>query len=120
MTNDLLKFDMPHLLNPYDRDEILCNLESLALSAYRLSGCDDMGCKETDFFSIDNDDDPVDVYEQCYDELIEIVGGYNYFISENKLEEPLIQLVVDDEKTSLFEHGSQYPIYKVVLCDRLG
>ena len=117
MENNLLNFDMPQLINPYDRDEILCNLESLALSAFRISGRDDIGCDENDMFNTASYDDPVDVYENSYDELLELVGGYNYFVNENRLNEPLIRLVVDDEKTGFLKDGSQYPIYKVVLCD---
>ena len=60
-------------------------------------------------------DDPESVYENSLGELIELVGGYNYYISENELHEPLIALVVDEEKTNLLKAGSQYPIYKVVL-----
>jgi hypothetical protein len=117
MRNTLLSFDLPQLYNLYDRDEILCNLESLALSAFRISSGDGMGCVETDIFDFENDDDSVDAYEESLDELIEVVGGYNYIISESKIDEPLIRLVVDYEKTNLLNDGGRYPIYKVVLCD---
>ena len=108
---NLIKFDVPQLFNPYDRDEILCNLEALAMSAYYIAGGSQMAFDE----SFIEAEDPESVYERSCDELVELVGGYNQYISENNLHEPLIALVVDEEKTSLLETGSQYPIYKVVL-----
>ena len=117
MTRELLTFIIPHLYNQHDRSEILCNLEALAINAYYLAGGDrDEFIKMIELESGIEADDPESVYENSLDELIELVGGYNHYISENNLHESLIKLVVDEEKTSLLETGSQYPIYKVVLC----
>jgi hypothetical protein len=117
MTNDFLKFDVPQLYNPYDRDEILCNLEALAISASCMAGDGSMIAHELAEIEVfDGEYDPERTYMDSYDGLIELVGGYNYFIGENGLSEPLIQLVVDEGKTSLLENGSRHPVYKVVLC----
>ena len=122
MLHELLSFDVPHLYNIYDRSEILCNLEALTISACRITGSDLEGLRDIVELDFEPDlelEDPKIVYEKSYDELIEIIGGYNFYISENKLPEPLIQLVVDDEKTNLLKGGIQYPIYKVILCNGL-
>ena len=120
MLDELLSFDMPGLYNPHDRSEILCNLEALAISAFCLSGGGQAVARNFTELEFEPDlvlDDPEIVYASSYNELIEIIDGYNFFISENKLPEPLIQLVIDDEKTSLLKEDSLYPIYMLVLCN---
>ena len=119
---NLFAIEVPTLYNPYDRDEILCNLETLAMCGFYLSGDDQMGLRnmiESEIDSTIEAYDPEREYLKSYDELIEIVGGYNFLVCENNLPEPLIMLVVDEEKASLLKKGSQYPIYKVVLSGGL-
>ena len=120
MLNKLLKFDVPHLYNPHDRGEILCNLEALALSAFYISENDLKGSAsmvELELEPATEEYEPVKVYEESYDELIEIVGGYNFFISEHNLNKQPIELVIDDEKTQFLKEGDEFPIYKVVLIE---
>ena len=118
---NMLKFEIPQLYNHFERAEILCNLEALAKSALYISGYTHSGFDEPQVFKLPAEfDDPESVYEKSYDELIEIVGGYNFIISENELPEQPIKLVVDEEKTNQIKNGSHYPIYKVVLCDGLA
>jgi hypothetical protein len=121
MNNDFLNFDIPPLYNPYDRDEILCNLEALAISAVRIAGSDSIGFLGTEeLINSDDDSDPVKTYENSYDELIEIIGGYNHFVNESKITAPQIRLVVDEDKTGLLKDGSQYPIYEIVIYSGSG
>ena len=117
---NLFKIEVPQLCNPYEHSEILCYLESITRSALYLAGDDQMRLREM----VESDDDlsieeynPEDVYEKSYDGLIETVGGYNHTITENGLNIPRIQIVVDEEKSRLLKAGSRYLIYKVVLCD---
>ena len=116
MNNKFLVFDVPPLYNPYDRDEILCNLEALAIAAIHLATDEQRDLRETlEFESATVKNDSAGVYERSYDELIEIVGGYNYFISKNMVNEPSIQIVIDDAKTKLLNKENSYPIYKIIL-----
>ena len=117
-----LKVEMPQLYNPYDQSEILCELETLAMCAFFLAGDDQMGLRDI----VEGQDesnikeyDPKDTYMKSYDELIELIGGYNFYINENNLPEPLIELTIDEGKTALLKDGSKYPIYKVVICGGL-
>ena len=115
MENNILRFDVPPLCDFLDRDEILCNLEALAISALYIAGYNPSGFNEPQGFELPAEyDDPESVYEKSYDELIELVGGYNFSISENKLPEQPIKLVVDEEKTKYLQNSSNYPIYKII------
>ena len=104
---NLFKAEVPLLYNPYDQSEILCALESLIELVRSSERGNNLTIEEHNW---------KDEYWKYYDELIELVGGYNYYITENNLPIPLIQLAVDDEKTSLLKSGSQYPVYKVTVC----
>ena len=116
---NLFAIEVPLLYNPYDRDEILCNLETLAMCSYYLAGDDQMRLQEMVESELDTTIEaynPEREYMKSYDALIEIIGGYNFLVRKHNLTEPLIKLVVDEEKTALLKEGSLYLIYKVVLC----
>ena len=44
---NILRFDVPPLCDFLDRDEILCNLEALAISALDIAGYNPSGFNET-------------------------------------------------------------------------
>ena len=112
--------EAPKLYNPYERAEILCNLDSLARCAFFLAGDDQMGLRdmvEQEFDSTIEEYDPEGVYFKSHDEMIFLVDSYNLTIKEDSLLEPLIEILVDEEKTGLLKDVDRYPIYKVVLCN---
>ena len=113
MKNAVYSINIPQLYNPYDRDEILCALEALVISAYRLAGVIDVGCTKNHVLYEDYDD-PAEMYVNSYDELIELVGGYNHNIIENNLNIPQIRLIVDEDKTKVLGEDCKYPVYMVV------
>ena len=122
MKKDLFCFDVPHCINRFDMTDILCNLEALAMCAFYIAGDDQMGLKnmvENGLESSIDEFDPESVYAENYNELMDIVEGYNFSISKNKSSTHLIQLVVDDEKTSMLREGSKYKINKIIQCDGL-
>ena len=106
MKKELFAINVPQLYNPFDRDAILCAIETLVINAYRLAEAVDASCED--------DYNPTDMYEKSYDELIELIGGYNYNIDENSLDIPRIWLVIDEYKTELLGNDCEYPVYMVV------
>jgi len=122
MKRNLFSFDVPQLNNRFDRVEVMSLLEELAMCAFYIAGDDQMGLKEMveiiDESTIE-EYNPEGVYGESLNELYEIIDGYNFYVNSNKSSMPQIQLVVDNEKTSLLKDSSQFQVYKVVMCDGL-
>ena len=122
MKNDLFTFDIPYISDRFDKADILCHLEELSMCAFYLAGDDQMGLNdlvENTLESTIDEYNPKTEYKENLNDLLDIIDGYNYFVSENKLPAPMLQLAIDDEKTSMLNESNEFKVYKVTICNGL-
>ena len=115
---DLLKFDTPHFLNPEEADIVAESLENIVRCAFYLGRDDETDLQsdvENELESTMEEYNAESKYEKAYYDLFDTVDGYNWFITENKMPDPLFKVVVDNEKMKYLK-DKDYKIYKVVLA----
>lgn len=112
-----LKFDLPKIIDYSVKEEILSSVKTIASCAFYLVGDDQMNLVDYihDYTDWNIDEyNPQHTYEESVDNLVDTVGGYNQFIINNNLDEPQIQIIIDEEKTAMLNDYSNYKIYKVM------
>jgi len=100
-----------------ESSEITLLLEVMNQCAFYLAGNDQMGLQELVEIQLGitmDEYNPEQRYEDCMDALVDAVGTYNFSVSESNLNEPLIDIVVNEEQTAQLESGSEYQILDVV------
>ena len=114
---NLFDFDVSHIYDLYDGHDVLSiYLEIHAACAFFLAGNDEMGLAEIlDYWDITVEDyNPAVKYHAAVDYIYDEVNGYNYFVKAIGSDQPLLRVVVDEEKTSLLSDSDEFVIYRVV------